>query len=522
MEFCTDPYMTWLKEKPKIKFDIEISDYHLNKIIDKLKRIGNKRLILYPAGQVSRNILQKIDLQEKNVIGVGDKTKRGKFYGQTIYSPNEMLSLNINVILVCTMAFEDEIYTELQKHFQNSSIEIMRIFSDADEYVISSVNDMGRHIDFVDYKIHELSKKFPNKSVNNSKKKIIFISYNQPSHLCYRYSYVLKKKCGYETTLFHLGKLKKSHRMFLKTGFDSIIEIDNYPLLIELFRKNDGCLFHVTLPCWGVNILYYILKVRSNQKVIWDVYDFLDFYPAIKKSKKEDYYIYYYFQKYIYEYIDAIIYQDDPDGVNKYIKNKLKKNIPFLHFNSLVLDDFMINSKELYESNQEPYKVNFAGDIYPCKDSLNNIIKSGCKLEVFLNPCVKRDNRRLKKKGLNFNESVFPPQLQTSMRSCNYALLTHHTSMSRHSDYSFTQRFIVNLEAGLPMIASDTYKYMANLVEKYNVGIVCTLEELKNLREILKHHDYMNYIENIIQARQQLDLYANIHRIEELYYNLLQ
>ena len=515
MEFCTDLMMTWKnKETEKdmdIKFDIAISNFQMRVLIDKLKDIGNRRFILYPAGQVARNVLQQIDLQDKNLIGVGDTNKQGKFYGQKIYSPDEIPLLNIEFILICSFAFEDEIYTELKKRIQNTSIEILRIMTLTKE-------EMDHIINSDDKKISALSKKSSTKSTKTSTKEVVFISHTQPSHLCYRYSYVLKKKYGYKTTLFYLGVLDKEHRIFLEPGFDTIIEIDSYSLLIELFMKYDGSLFHVNVSCWGLNILYYILKVRNNQKVIWDVYDFLEFYSSFnKESILTDFYIYNHYIQYIYKHIDAIIYQDDPNGVTKYVKEKINTNIPFLHFDNLVLDDFMINSKELYKRKPEPYKVNYAGNIEQYRESFNNIIESGCSMEVFQNPCLIVNKSGFNTNGINFHESVYPPQLQKSISFCNYALLTSYPSFSKHSDYSFTQKFIVNLEAGLPMIASDTYKYMANLVNKHNVGIVCTLKELKEVKKILEHKNYVKYTDNIIKARCYFSLYNNIHKIEELY-----
>lgn len=73
------------------------------------------------------------------------------------------------------------------------------------------------------------------------------------------------------------------------------------------------------------------------------------------------------------------------------------------------------------------------------------------------------------------------------------------------------------LEAGIPIIINDEMEYMADLIRKYDCGIVIEEKNLKNLNSIIKKKDYSKLLNGVNKARKDLMMSKNIKRlIQEL------
>jgi hypothetical protein len=74
-------------------------------------------------------------------------------------------------------------------------------------------------------------------------------------------------------------------------------------------------------------------------------------------------------------------------------------------------------------------------------------------------------------------------------------------------------KFFNFLEAGIPVLMSAEMKFMAWLVERYNIGIVFTKEDIPNLAEIIGKCDYEALQQNVIKVRERLSMKKNISRL---------
>lgn len=74
------------------------------------------------------------------------------------------------------------------------------------------------------------------------------------------------------------------------------------------------------------------------------------------------------------------------------------------------------------------------------------------------------------------------------------------------------------LEAGLPIIASDSLEYVATIINKNGIGLMIDTDDLVNLSSKLRELDYRQLQNNVKTARRSgLSMENHIHRLEMFY-----
>ena len=86
-----------------------------------------------------------------------------------------------------------------------------------------------------------------------------------------------------------------------------------------------------------------------------------------------------------------------------------------------------------------------------------------------------------------------------------------------HLDSGLPSKLFTYLAAGLPIIVSEQYVYVASWVLKHKVGIVVRECEIDHLAALLKRVDYKLLCKNVQKVQEQLPLKKNMNDI----YNML-
>jgi hypothetical protein len=73
----------------------------------------------------------------------------------------------------------------------------------------------------------------------------------------------------------------------------------------------------------------------------------------------------------------------------------------------------------------------------------------------------------------------------------------HHTLSAKLFSY---------IQAGLPVLISEEYRFMAGICRKYGIGLVLSRAEVAHLRDRLAEVDYEQLLINVESAKQELDL----------------
>lgn len=95
-----------------------IHDFVYKKLFTVLPNLinGQGRILLYPAGAMTKEILQKNVLNGCHVVGAGDKSCQNGFdsyLGVNTFSRDSILEAKPDFILVCSISFHNEIMTDL-------------------------------------------------------------------------------------------------------------------------------------------------------------------------------------------------------------------------------------------------------------------------------------------------------------------------------------------------------------------------------------------------------------------------
>ncbi len=508
--FITDDIMSWFGGCiASVAFDGPVGERHIGYIQDVIAAHEGKRLLLYPAGALTKNILEKMDLSKTHLLGVADKHKTGRFLNQPVYSPEDIPTLDPQGILICSESYEEEIRGELEAIVRNTPIKVYSIFDQRER-------EIERHNKCLSIVKPQLPKRPVRSAAHNH---IFFVSQGGSAQLCYRYSLALKEKYGVLSTLLHLGKYPDKVGHFLKDGFDAVVPVETYKQLLELFNENNGAIFHINVPCWMLNILYYVLECRKAQKVIWDVYDFWTFVSSAIPEKRQRFEPLAEMDRYVLENVDGIVFQDDPAGFELHVRPLVNRQMPVLHFNQFVMEEFTVGNGSKRVPSTQDVTINYAGGMDKYRVlCCRALARAGCKLQIYMNPFVKPFDRTLTdEENVTFFSSTFPPTLQKEIAKSDYAFLMHNEQLALQGKYSFSQRILNYLEAGIPMITSSHWEYMATLVKAFNVGVILEDEAFLNARDILTRQDYPGFLRGIASMRLSYNLRRNIHRIMELY-----
>lgn len=110
--------------------------YFLHKITTKINSVINishkgRGLLIFGAGEHSAQLFEQTKISRANIIGFIDNSREKwgkKILGYNIYSPNDLLKLSANVILISSYDSQNAIYQQLQK-FSGLKSRIIKLYS---------------------------------------------------------------------------------------------------------------------------------------------------------------------------------------------------------------------------------------------------------------------------------------------------------------------------------------------------------------------------------------------------------
>lgn len=123
----------WLTQPEKVAKTPHMSDSYpaakINALIEHWKKCKSN-IVIYGAGEHTQQMFHCSNIINTQVVGIvdQDQNKQGKqIFGFKILSPECIPKLKPNVILISSLAFQNEIYTHLKK-FTDNNIEIVPIY----------------------------------------------------------------------------------------------------------------------------------------------------------------------------------------------------------------------------------------------------------------------------------------------------------------------------------------------------------------------------------------------------------
>jgi len=89
-------------------------------------------------------------------------------------------------------------------------------------------------------------------------------------------------------------------------------------------------------------------------------------------------------------------------------------------------------------------------------------------------------------------------------------------------NYFMATKMLVYLQAGLPIVMDADNRYMASLVERYNIGVVLTDDDYQNLPAILNQVDLHSLKANVMQWRNEFSIEKGVAKVLKMYHDLLE
>lgn len=243
-------------------------------------------------------------------------------------------------------------------------------------------------------------------------------------------------------------------------------------------------------------------------------------------------------EKFCFENADGIIHKGSEDEIDKYISPKYKIKAPILHFYPCCWERYFApeNTQKLSGKDGVPHLV-YTGLIAPPSADkkttgqgqfttmIGPITKQQIHLHLYYNPETGVNDAYYKEyfdlAGNNpyfhFHSPLAYDRLCNEAATYDYGFIVHDTRGAIWSEIqyniSMANKIFTYLEAGIPIIAGNNNKAIADFVTEQRVGIVVDPTDLSGLSEILNRVDYQELRLNVLRARNKYSLEKNIPRL---------
>jgi hypothetical protein len=386
------------------------------------------------------------------------------------------------------------------------------------------------------------SKKVINRiNTPSNKKKILYITIT-PSFNLLRQSIYIRKSGGYETILLMespwLLKLMKRH-------FDAVYIYDTYYELANILKEIKPYIIHVQGSMLGSDFLCILAKLSSS-KIVFEFYDVpsltINREDSISAWGKKDTELGFFAEQYACENADGIIlgYSNEAAEI---LKKQYNIKAPILEFHTYVCNEFLTNGNNAkYSQKKGKIHLVYGGYVYTANipknvndsfqfvELIKEITRQGIYLDIYTSPHMSAikfeqlfaDYIALSKENnlFRFMKGFLPHEAVNEFSRYDFGMLhlfDQGSSLNKSNKIRLPGKFFFYLEAGLPILISEEFEYGSKLVREHEIGIVVSQKDMYNLSKIIPTYDYEKLRNNVMAARKELSMEANIDRLLDFY-----
>ncbi|NUO09370.1 MAG: hypothetical protein HUU08_11930 [Candidatus Brocadia sp.] len=377
----------------------------------------------------------------------------------------------------------------------------------------------------------------------SSKKKILYITIT-PSFNLLRQSIYIRKNGNYETILLMenpwLLKLMEKH-------FDTVYIYDTYYELANILKEAKPHLIHVQGSMLGSDFLCIFAKLLSKIKFIFEFFDV----PSLCVSREDSVGVWgkrntelgFFAEQYACENADGVILGYSREAAD-ILKQRYNIKSPILEFHTYICNEF-ISTKKTIKYSQEDGKIHlvYGGNVAPSNlpkkvfadvqfhEIIKEITKQGFYFDIYTTPHVspvkfeqffsdyiaisKENNLFGFMKGLSLDKA--PNEFSRYDFGMMVYLFNQGTFLNESLNTRLPGKFFLYLEAGLPILISEEFKYVAKIVREYEIGIVVSQKDIYNLSKIIPTYDYEKLKNNVVLATKKLSMETHINTLLKFY-----
>lgn len=373
-----------------------------------------------------------------------------------------------------------------------------------------------------------------------------------------RFSKALRDN-GYKTVAVVFDSTMTKHQCGF---FDEIIYTDLLSFLLYLNSTQKSLLLHTQgwLFRYHIPVIIDIYKNRFC-KQITEIMDSQAFYLPQSTVRKipdimrlawgdmaiENHRLQLACESYIVHHSDGVIFNGDDSYRDRLVKND-SKNLKNKHlaFPALPLKDFF----HVSTVNNQNKRLVFLGGIPPASPNrprelfgdaqiyglVEKLVSKNCYLDIYNNPLIadERDYARLYPEFIrlataterfNFMAGDLPQFITKKISKYDIGLMIYDFYGSYAGELHFKHliptKLFSYLEAGLPVLVSDRFKAVCDIVKEYRIGVIVSQREIDLIPEIIDMIDIAELKRNVLVAREELQMHNNIHKLTGFYQQVM-
>jgi len=243
--------------------------------------------------------------------------------------------------------------------------------------------------------------------------------------------------------------------------------------------------------------------------------------------------------KYCFEHINGIIHRGPDSEMSYYMKHGYNIKCPLLNYFDYCNKNFFVKKeqKKLSAENSEYHLVNIGSGMQSpyIPPMLKRIFKQKIHMHIYLVPYstvwnVYKIYHKMAKieKYFHLHSAVPFDQVQQEISKYDFGAIIRppevmdritpealKISVRSYRQYNF-------FEAGLPIIISDRLEYFSKIIQENEIGFSICNNDIDNLFNIIKKHDYDKLRKNVIKFREIFLIDNHIKRVGDFYKSIIE
>ena len=238
--------------------------------------------------------------------------------------------------------------------------------------------------------------------------------------------------------------------------------------------------------------------------------------------------------KYCFENAAGIIHRGPEFEINYYKKNGYKINCPIISYQDYCNKKFFIqkNPEKLSDQDGETHIVSMGSGMnhYSIPKLIKRITKQKIHFHLYLVPYSSLNVNiydqcyQLNKTNRYFHlEKTVPfSRIHEELSKYDYGamILTSEYTIQYQKEYKKTclsYRLFNWFEAGLPVIMTNWYEYMSDIINKNKVGFSISENEIDELKNIIEKQELKSLINNVYTFREKYEITKNNKKLINFY-----
>lgn len=360
---------------------------------------------------------------------------------------------------------------------------------------------------------------------------------------------------GYKTLAIVFDTQMTQHQ---EGFFDKVLYTDLLSFLLFLNKLDRSILLHTQgwLFRYHIPVLIDMYKSSSCKQII-EMMDSQSFYlpestvdnisepmkKAWGENALENHRLQLACENYIVHNADGVIFNGDEayrEPLVKFDSDYLRNK--HLAFSALPLKDFFYVSHHVNKQK----RLVFVGGVPPLLPSrphelfgdsqlvsmVKKLVDNGCYLDIYNNPLIAQESEYKllypdfmelaeESECFNFYYGDSPQYINEKISKYDIGLMVYDFCGTYAGDLHFKHliptKLFSYLEAGLPVLVSDRFKAVCDIVREYRIGVIVSQREIDLIPEIIDMIDIAELKKNVLIAREKLQMHNNIHRLTGFY-----